>query len=365
MIKQFQQYFSYADFQNVLGQDIQELNTDRFYEAVDLFLQENKILKSFTNHKTRRTNFGYALNQYLNHDCQQHQKENVLEGFLNKSIISIALSKKTLDENYNTLIEKVNNGNFTPFELVGDIYDFNSGKTFNLSLKNWEPTLMLYIPGEKWTDRGRFEVAPEEHIDKVIERQIEFKTGNLIVADWFKIKEFNDLVDSNNQFEINSEKGRIEQSEFYLNNFNFIHSTAWHSSEIYQDQDTFVFINTNEELNLPPTYKNKGYVNKELRAISIIELEHLIDLIGSKEIVNKYLEESKNYYVRLNVNPGTYTFTLSSDPHLIKESYGDINSCQNEENQEKIKELLQIKNFTPTLILQALSAKPSQQLKLR
>lgn len=364
-MKSFNEYFSLDDYRKIYGQEIKDMSLDEVYKALDLFLTENKILKPFTNHKTHRTNFGYSFDNYLNNNYKEYEKKRVLEGIIDKTICSLTFSKKTLEESYNSLIEKVNSGNFSPFELVGELYDFESGERFNFSMKNWEPTLVIYIPGENWTDRGRFEVAQEEVIEKVLEKQIEFKTGNLIVADWFKFKEFNDLVDQNNKFDINSEKGRIEQAEFYLNNFNFIHSTAWNSSEVYQDGDTFLFIQSNDELNLPSSYKNKGYVHKELRAISIIEKEQLIDLIGDEQIVNKYLESSKNEYVKLKVKPGTYTFTLSSGPEFIKESFPNLESSQNDENKEKITQLMKDENFKPTLILQALSLKPTKKNKMR
>lgn len=364
-MKQFQEYFSIDNYKEIYGQRIKDINTDKVYEALDLFFRENGILKPFTNHKTRKTNFGHALTNYLDNNFKEYEKKRVLEGFLNNSIYSLATSNKSLDETYNILVDLVNKGNFHPFDLSGDIYDFESGERFYMSVTNWEPTLVTYIPGKKLTDRGRFEVASEESIDKVIERQIEFKTGNLIVADWIKIKEFTDLVDATNKFDINSEKGRIEQAQFYLDNFNFIHSTAWSSSDIYQDGDTFVFVQPNDELNLPSSYKHKGHVYKELRAISIIEKEQLIKLIGNEEIVNKYLNDSTNDYVKLKVKPGVYSFTLSSGPEFIKESFKNLNSSQHDENKDKINNLLKDENFKPNLILQSLSLKPSKKLKVK
>lgn len=364
-MKIFQEYFSIEDYKEIYAQEIKNINLDKAYESLHLFFKENDILKPFTNHKTHRTNFGYAFDKYLNNTFEDYEKKRVLEGLMSKSFYFISSSNRTLEESYNILMERVNTGNLHPFDLSGDVYDFESGKRFDISITNWKPTLVTYIPGKKITDRGRFEVVHEESIDKVIERQIEFKTGNLIVADWFKIQEFTDLVDKDNKFDVNSEKGRIEQAQFYLNNFNFIHSTAWNSSDIYQDGDTFVFVQPNDELNLPSSYKHKGYVYKELRAISIIEKEQLIELLGNEEIVNNYLKESKHDYVKLKVKPGIYSFTLSSGPEFIRESFEKLDSAQTEVNKEQINTLLKDKNFKPTLILQSLSLKPSKKLKVK
>ena len=224
-MKEFKEYFSLEQLQILLGSKNKYDEVGPLHEALDKFLVENKLMKPFTNHKTHKTNFGFYWENYLNNKTEDYQKERVLSDIIDKYLFMRVFCEEDIEKAYEGLNTKINQGNFQPFDLMDSLYDFESGEDFKLVLKNWEPSLVKFIPGATLQDRARFELAQEEVVQKVIEAQIEFKTGNLIIADWFKIEEFTKKVDDHNEFDVNCEKGRIGQARYYLDKFNFIHTT--------------------------------------------------------------------------------------------------------------------------------------------
>lgn len=367
-MKEFKEYFPIEELEKIIHSKNKYEQPSSLHEALDKFLTENQLLKPFTNHKTHRTNFGYYWESYLNNNnkMEDYQKERVLSGIIDKFLFMRVFYEEDIQKAYEILNTKINQGNFQPFDLMDSLYDFESGEDFKLVLKNWEPSLVRYIPGKTLQERARFELAPEEEVKKVLEAQIYFKTGHLIVADWFKIDEFTQKVDQDKySFDVNSAKGRVQQAQYYLDNFNFIHTSAWSDSYGYQKDGLFVFTSYDEDFNPPKGFQELGRVDKELRAISIIEKEQLIKLVGSEKKVDDYLKEYSNCILELQVTPGTYTFTLSSSPELIKEEMAKIESVQLEENQKEVQKLLKKKHFQPNLIMQKLDIKLQNKLKIK
>lgn len=364
-MKEFKEYFSLQELQTLLNSENKYDEMEPLYHALDKFLTENNLVKPFTNHNTHRTNFGFYWENYIAGTIEDYQKNRMLGDVIDKFVFMRIFYEEDVHKAYEKLNDKINQGNFQPFDLGDMFYDFESGENFKLAVKNWQPSLVKYIPGETLTSPGRFELAKEELVQKVIEGQIEFKTGNLIVADWFKIKEFTDTVDKDNNFDVNCEKGRIEQAQYYLDKFNFIHTATWNSSDLYQKGDTFVFTSFDEDFECPKGYLEKGHVDKELRALSIIEKEHLVEIVGSPKKVDEYLNKKPYGVLELKVTPGTYTFTMASAPEFIRREYNNLESAQTEENRAEISCLLENKHFKPVLLMQGLELSPKKKLKVK
>lgn len=364
-MKEFKEYFSLEELQTLLTSENKYDEMGPLHHALDKFLTENNLVKPFSNHNTHRTNFGYYWENYIAGTIEDYQKDRMLGDVIDKFVFMRIFYEKDVQKAYDKINEKINQGNFQPFDLGDIFYDFESGENFKMAIKNWEMSLVKYIPGETLTSPARFELAKEEPIQKVLEGQIEFSTGNLIVADWFKIKEFTEAVDKDNHFDVNCEKGRIDQAKYYLDKFNFIHTATWNSSDLYQKGDTFVFTSFDEYFECPEGYKEKGHVDKELRALSIIQKEHLMELVGSEQKVNDYLEKEPYGVLQLKVTPGTYTFTMASAPEFIRKEYANLDSAQTEENRLEISQLLDNKHFKPVLVMQALQLTPKKKLKVK
>lgn len=368
----FKDYFSEEYFVELMKSHAEDTIT--FYSAVDKFLKDNNLLKPFRNSETHHTNFKYYYNKYLTSQSTSSDfKENIFDNIFSNYITyetvlfnkdNKELTSQEIEDRYNSFTQKITEGNFKPFELP-KLFDFDSGINFSLTFREWEPVLLTYTHGKTIYEKGSFAIAPEMPIAKVVDRQIEFKTGNLIIADWFKIEKFTEIVDKDTNFQINSAKGRMDQSEYYLNRFNFIHTSAYESSDVLQKGDTIILNRYDEHYTEPAQFQNKGSVDQVLRALSIIEKEHLIALVGSESLVDSYLKEYENCIVELKVKPGTYAFTISSSPDLINSQFENLNLFKNIEAQNDLLEITKDKYFKPTLILQGLELKPTRKNKPR
>lgn len=350
--KEFKNYFSLEDFLN-LTQNNDAFNT--LYEAIDVFLKENEIIKPFKNHETYSTNFGHYWHRYIEDDCSISQKKDMFRTLILKTILimngnSNGEQDKKIKQ-YEILNKKMNEGDFAEFEL-GELYDFESGQTLNMHIRNWQPVLVKYVENPDTPFKGKYvEVEPQE-IQKVLHCTIEFKTGELLITDWFRIDEFNNLVDNEYRFDVNSSKGRLEQSKFYLDNFNFISNTSWSDSLVFKNGDDLVFLESDYDLKLPDDFKHKGKIYKQLRALTIIEKQELINLVKDEKIVNNYLKEN-NDVLKLKIKPGVYSFQLTSSPDLLKSS-----DLVKDERLQKFEKLISDDSFSPCLIMQKLSNEP-------
>lgn len=363
-MKPFNHYFSLQKFQKLY--ESKPINFDDLFLALDNFFGDNNLLKPFTNHDTHRTNFGYYWEKYLNKNIEDYEKKHLFDNIIAKTIFYGKINLQNSDDiekSYMKLINKVNSGNFNAFDLSDEFYDFESGKNFNIEIQNWEPTL---FESKIVNNEIVLEIAKPEPIQKLLNLSIEFKTSELIIADWFKIKEFTQLVDKNiNKFDINSSKGRMELSQYYLDNFNFIYTTSWNDSTVFKHKDTFIFARDTDFFEFPKEYKNKGKVDKELRALCIIEKQHLINLLDNPKLVDDYLAEYDSSIVKLKIKPGIYNFTISSDPNLLKENFEELDLFNNFEENEKIIEFIKDPYFQPTLFLQKAQPKLQNFFKMR
>jgi hypothetical protein len=361
-MKPFQEYFSLEDFQKIYS-DEDNIEFSTLYSALDKFLKENNLIKPFKNHMHHKTNFGNYWNKYINNNIENWEKEKIFQGIIDKFMFYLIYDKQELNVAYQKLTDAINQSNIKYFQLP-ELYDFTSGKTFSLKFSDWQPVLMSFKPDPNHGFKGTFEVAEDTPVQKIIECEIEFTTNKLIIADWFKIKEFTELVDKDNTFDINSEKGRLEQCQHYLDKFSFIHTTSWNNSYIYQNNDNFIIVEQSDNLNLGP-YIQKGYIEKELRAVSIIEKSQLIELVGNEEIVEKYLSQYKDSITELKIQPGTYKFTLSSSPELIKSEFKNLFINQDEDTKEELLKLFDNPKVEPIFVMQKITPKLKNNIKLK
>lgn len=330
-------------------------DSEVFYNAIDQFLTVNNLKNPFLNHKNYETNLGYKWNAYINGKLNKSETANLFHNFFYKIIIrSFSMNNDDIEKTYNQIISTFDSGNFNQYELP-EMYDFQKGKTFNVDFKNWVPRLLQFVPGPDWKSCS-YILAPDIDVQNYVEKDIEFKTGNLLVADWFRIPEFNALVNTNElHFDVNSNEGRLQQSIHYLNNFNFISNTSYYNSTILQKNDEYIFGYYNDEHSLPSEYKEKGYVSKELRAISIIEKEHLEDLVGVKAVEDLL---SNQDITPLKVTPGIYKVCLSSSSEYLKKNWKDIGL---EDDENNLSTFIEKEYLIPALVLKGIDIKPENK----
>jgi hypothetical protein len=149
---------------------------------------------------------------------------------------------------------------------------------------------------------------------------IELKTGNLLVADWFRLDEFTKTVDTQ-FFDLNSGEGREAQARYYAEQFGFVSVSVGNSSprvfqagnlvvvghhKKYDEEDDWY-----EDLPAPAPFNVVTEICTDLWAATLVEYERLIEVVAQKRpsdarsVVDEFLGGS---FVEpdLKVDPGIY-----------------------------------------------------------
>ena len=112
--------------------------------------------------------------------------------------------------------------------------------------------------------------------NKLYEVEVEFKTGNLLIMDWFRVEDdiFTNLVRKDKDFSINYTKGRVDQINYYAKEFNFVSVNVGNSCPKIFKEDSDIIIGYSE------TEEDLGFVCTDLWNASVIDEaqleEHLV-----------------------------------------------------------------------------------------
>lgn len=347
---QFEKYITFESF--VLASTKNEF--EQLTHEITKYLNQlafNALLSPIIYSEDHSTNFSYAWNHLVNQTINDDNKTHIdgdIKNFIQKLIIyNIKINSKDnitteiLKSSFDKFIDFLNTGNFNTY-CTPEGECVHCGTKLKLIFKNWIPTFYEFK-----------EIAdPQKYLKKVPEnsplsflnkmdyfpaekcfteftqiKTFEFKTGNLLISDWFKLEEFTKNVEINEDiyhFNINCSKGRFDAFEHYFKQ-NFISVYSYSGLDMYsltdkKMQDSFVFGKINhekdesEELN-NIHYKFEESVNSGLRATTIIEKETLIDIVNrsinniekATQMVNDYIKKNKDEIITKKVTPGEYT----------------------------------------------------------
>lgn len=304
--------------------------------AIEKFLLKMKAAGKFapvSNSDEVSTRFINAWNRIAIAETSDVEAELIkfVANRLGKLVYSSVYSISNVDvDNYKSLCKYMSEGNFQWYEV--DINDEcrKTGKDLNLQFKGWNCMHGSFV-------NNNFVLS--EIIEKrpaVAHTTVSFKTGNLLIADWFRIEEFTNVVDeSKDPDSIGSEAGREQQTQQYAKEFNFISVSVGNTCPtIFENQGKLVFGYINEEFGQynPSRKKTKdsftevGSVCTDYWAATIIEEENLIDIIATKigqdnakSLVKEYL--TKNDVKRIRVEPGQYHIYFHGNSHGFHESF--------------------------------------------
>lgn len=227
-----------------------------------------------------------------------------------------------IDAAYEKLIRRINQGDFSPhFVEAQDCWE--TGQRIHVKIDGWRCQAGL-LTRDPETRRTSFVPAPPPEPNVVKELDVDFPSGRVLVADWFRLEEFTRAVNARGlDFNINSRVGKEQQTEFYASQHGFVSVFVGNSMpEIFAKGDTLAIGLWNEEGNLdkglPPTkpaMPGKGKICTDLWWATLIDREHLIDLVaegGDRDAaaakVDAYVAEHKGYYgvTEVKMPPGTY-----------------------------------------------------------
>lgn len=335
---EFKDFFSLEDYQTILkaSKDINESKIDwRKYQAIEecfdnalygflKHLKEEGKLEPIINAETHESHFIHAWKKLYNNEPLDHIMEiqSLTDPFtkiISFSTYDVEKGKLSVEEAYNKINQKFTAGNFQRFDIETDENCFCCGKKILPVIENWKTGLLTFEP----ETRQFIKLKPCIE-NKIIELNIEFKTGNLLMADWFRIEEFTKQVEYNKDYKetsINYTAGRLASTQHALKTFGFITVHLGNSSpSIFQNGNDFIFGHEDEETKLSPDFKYKGYVCTDLWNVTIIEKEQLINLVANKvgqekaeQLIEDYLKDNKGNYSQFKVEPGVYKLSFHPD----------------------------------------------------
>lgn len=335
---EFKDFFSLENYQTILkaSKDIGESKIDwrKYQEVEECFdnalynflkhLKEEGKLQPIINAQTHESYFIHAWqkicdNEPLNEMRDIQSLTDPFTKMISFSTYDVEKGKLSVEEAYNKINQKFTEGNFQRFDIETDESCFCCGQRVLPIFENWNAGLVTFEP----ETRQFIKIKPCIE-DKIVELNIEFKTGNLLIADWFRIEEFTKQVEYNKDYKevsINHTAGRLASTKHALENFGFITVHLGNTSpDIFQNGNDFVFGHEVENVKLSPEFKHKGYVCTDLWNVTMIEKEQLINIVANKlgqekatEVVDKYLEEEEGNYSEFKVESGIYKLTFHPD----------------------------------------------------
>lgn len=193
---------------------------------------------------------------------------------------------------------------------------------FAFSHENCQRTsLPLILRVADWVPRGKCIVkqqvvdVPSASREALEETIFELKTGNLLVADWFRLPAFNEQMKEKG-YVPDSRKQRDTETRRLAESFGVISVTTLASPGIFQAGNQILagFFDE-EEGDVPAGYTHVGNVCTDRWSTTFIEYETLVSLVAkdnpdsAQEIVDAYIEEHKGGMYglhRITVEPGTW-----------------------------------------------------------
>lgn len=249
--------------------------------------------------------------------------------------------KPLLDEGYADLVARMNHGNFDYRDSRAG-RDYVCGKTderYSLDIKAWHPRL----------GTGFREFVPIQPIAAmpVQELEVEFRTPRLLIADVFRVADFNDLVDVRDYSRpsINSAAGRVLSTETTLARHGFLEIHSTRSPHVLAMDGTLVFGLVDEDAlwadepedavygedepeRLPEGTEKLGYVSTGRWSVTIVERARMVEILAEKHgaeeaerLVADYLASDDGQdVVQVDVEPGVYHAYF----HGETEEFGEI-----------------------------------------
>lgn len=217
-------------------------------------------------------------------------------------------------ERYDRLIKMFDEGNFRWSQTDMRQQCWITGESMVVQFSNWQGTLGTTTGP---TFETRFvPVKPNTAADELQHQKLVFKTGNLLVADWFRIDEFTQAAKKSEarKSDVNSEHGCALTTKAHAEKLGMVHVSVSNTSpEMLLGPEGFIFSSCAED-DAPKRLKSFGPVCTDLWWVSMIEREQLVSVIAgelgdagvakAESLVADYLKQ--NDVIEVIVPPGTY-----------------------------------------------------------
>lgn len=223
---------------------------------------------------------------------------------------------------YEDLIDTVDRGNLAWWNSMIEEYCFVSGDRFKLSLEGWRFRLGQ-VKGRNFVPMEDISIPP------VAECEIEFESGELLIADWFRLEAFTKAVQATEDpsIDINSIHGRVRRTEEYADKHQFISVSVGNSSpDVFVQDGALVVGHANEDLDEHTQLAARGSITTDLWWVTIIDRQRLIEILSVELGVDAAAAAVSDYLANhdvltVQVAPGTHRVYFSGSPEIFSEHF--------------------------------------------
>lgn len=214
----------------------------------------------------------------------------------------------------------VDSGTMTKSYFASIDYCFESGQSFRVLFRDWRVEMRNEDSNEPMRD------LPAPGVRHV---EVSFPSGDVLVCDWFRIKQFSDAVSTNEfDFEINSRSGREALTRHHAECHGFLSVYVGSSFPKLMESDGILVVGSiDEDREDRPTLL--GSICTDYWWATIIEKQRLEDIVGQacgsaeegRRIVDAYLGSTTDRITRLKLEPGDYHLYFTGDGHLMDDRF--------------------------------------------
>lgn len=222
-------------------------------------------------------------------------------------------------------VEEKMDGGTSDLIWAGEEKDFVSGEELSFMISGWNLVVGRRI--RDWRTRQRDSVVePIEDLEptRLHEIEIEAPTGRLLVAEWFHVPGFTELVDEGNPHRGGSDAENEADAERYVKDHGFVSvSTIRRCLTLFRKGDAIGIGHHDEDGDHP---KPKGCRRVadfmiDLRKVSIVDRDVLLGIVrrihpqADAEAMVAEMERKRGV-VALDVKPGRYRVVSSGRGHI-------------------------------------------------
>jgi len=267
-----------------------------------LLILPNDLHGGVDNIRVVFNDFDQIFHQFISFETIVHSKDNNRE-----------------EKFHDFLIKKMESGSFKKHALSG-FKCSNNGMLILPEMDQWNPK--FFKLGSKIRDITPL-TMDDVFVPKIEHVEINVPSGELLVADWFRLEQFNTIInelkDENDRIDLNSAKGISDKTKL-MASINMAHVYVGNTCPSVKKtaDDLIIVCATNyydddiEQMSDNMDIDHSWNICTDLWWASLIDKQTLIDLLSQRmtleeatKEVNDYLNKNKDTPI-INVKPGTY-----------------------------------------------------------
>jgi len=344
-VRSFSDFFPYEDFRKLLDLDIARENGgeadqkaysahlkatyEKAFMAYLKTLKEDGVLRPIPGSGGRAGNFMLSWNAMATDDpmfveypdgAWYRIEEKFSFTFINLPMMLAGMkitkggnADEIARETYDRLVADITEGKLDARAGHEGDYCHITGERLYIELDGWTPRLL-----KRKEDRS-FEEITDLVRDPIKAIEVEFKTGDLLITDWFDIPEVTARREGIKRIDVNSTVGRERAVEWLAREQGILSVyTGNVAPEVYSRDGALVFGWSETAITGPTKYH--GRISNDVSLATIIERQRLVEIVAesrgwdeAERVVADYLNEHRRDIVEVKVEPGVHHFYFSGD----------------------------------------------------